>query len=219
MWWRLSAPSNRARIKGGPGYRLVTWLIRIILRVGWRLRVTGLEHLPDPPYILAANHSSELDPLILGVSVTDHVVFLVSRHLEQLPIVFRMIRAFDPVFVRRGLADIAGVRATLDRLARGEIVAIYPEGKVVQDAPLGPLHEGLAFIAIRAAVPIVPVAIFGASQMFPLGARWPRSSRLTVKIGAPLVPRAGDDARALTARLRDSLLGLLAEAPRRAQSV
>lgn len=215
----MSAPSDRVRIKGGPGYRLVRGLVRIILRVGWRLRVTGLEHLPDPPYILAANHSSEVDPLILGVSVPDHVVFLVSRHLEQLPIVFRLIRAFDPVFVRRGLADVASVRATLGRLAQGEVVAIYPEGKVVQDSPLGPLHEGLAFIAIRAAVPIVPVAIFGARQMLPLGARWPRSSHLTVMIGPPLIPRAEEDARSLTARLRDSLLGLLAGAPRRAQSV
>jgi 1-acyl-sn-glycerol-3-phosphate acyltransferase len=206
-------------VKGGPGYRLVRGLVRVILRAGWRLRVAGLEQLPDPPYILAANHSSELDPLILGVSVPDHVVFLVSRHLEQLPIVFRMIRAFDPVFVRRGLADIASIRATLDRLAQGEVVAIYPEGKVVQDSSLGPLHEGLAFIAIRAAVPIVPVAIFGALQMFPLGARRPRPSRLTVKIGAPLFPRAGDDPRSLTARLRDALLRLLADEPRRAHSL
>jgi 1-acyl-sn-glycerol-3-phosphate acyltransferase len=215
----LSARVDRVRVKGGPGYRFARALVRVILRAGWRLRVLGLEHLPDPPYILAANHSSEIDPLVLGASVPDHVVYLASRHLEQLPIVFRLVRAFDPVFVRRGLADIAGIRATLARLARGEVVAIYPEGRVIQDAPLGPLHEGLAFVALRAAAPIVPVAIFGASQMWPLGARRARLSRLTVKIGVPLVPRGGEDARMLTARLRDALLGLLADEPRRAQSL
>lgn len=193
--------------------------MRVVLRIGWRLRVSGLEHLPEPPYILAANHSSEIDPLVLGVSVPEHVVYLVSRHLEQLPIVFRLIRAFDPVFVQRGLADVASVRATLARLAQGEVVAIYPEGRVVQDGLLGPLHEGLAFIALRAAVPIVPVAIFGASQMWPLGARWPRPSRLKVRIGPPLVAHAEEDARTLTGRLRDALLGVLADETRRAQSL
>lgn len=191
----------------------------MLLRVGWRLRVDGLEHLPDPPYILAANHSSEIDPLVLGASVPVRLVYLVSRHLERFPIVFRLVRAFDPVLVRRGLGDVAGVRAMLARLARGDVLAIYPEGHVVQDTPLGPLHDGLAFIALRAGVPIVPVAILGASRMWPLGAQWPRPSRLTVKIGRPLIARVSDDARALTARLREALLDLLDAEPPRAQSM
>ncbi len=189
--------------------------MRGFLRIGWRLRVEGLERLPDPPYVLAPNHSSEIDGIILSASLPVRPAYLVSRHLEQFPLLFRLLRAFDPVFVRRGLADIAGVRATLARLARGDVLAIYPEGRVIQDAPLGPLHEGLAFIALRAAVPIVPVVIFGASRMWPLGARWPRPARLTVRIGVPLLARAGDNARTLTARLRDALLDLLeAERPR-----
>ena len=186
---------------------------------GGGLRVEGLEHLPDPPYILAPNHSSEIDPLVLGASVPVRIVYLVSRHLERFPIIFRLVRAFDPVFVQRGLADVAGVRATLARLARGDVLAIYPEGHVVQVALLGPLHEGLAFIALRAAVPIVPVAILGASQMWPLGARWPRPSRLTLRIGPPMVARAGEDARTATTRLREALLELLDAEPRRAQSM
>jgi len=206
-------------MKAGLGYRLVRGLVRVLLRVGWRLRVDGLEHLPEPPYILAPNHSSEIDPLVLGASVPVRIVYLVSRHLERFPIIFRLVRAFDPVFVQRGLADVAGVRATLARLARGDVLAIYPEGHVVQDAPLGPLHDGLAFIALRAAVPIVPVAITGASQMWPLGARWPRPSRLTVWIGPPLIARVGDDAQTLTTRLRVALVGLLDAEPRRARSM
>lgn len=215
----LNAQADPVPMKAGLGYRLVRGLVRVLLRVGWRLRVDGLDHLPDPPYILAPNHSSEVDPLVLGASVPVRLVYVVSRHLERLPIIFRLVRAFDPVFVRRGLADVAGVRATLARLARGDVLAIYPEGHVVQDASLGPLHEGLAFIALRAAVPVVPVAITGASQMWPLGARWPRPSRLVVRIGLPLVARAGEDAQTLTTRLRDALLELLDADSRRAQSM
>jgi 1-acyl-sn-glycerol-3-phosphate acyltransferase len=198
-------------------YRLVSGTARALLRAFWGLRVDGLEWLPTPPYVVAANHSSEVDPLILGASLPGRLVFLVSRHLERFPLLFRFIRAFDPVFVRRGLADVAGIRATIARLARGEVVVIYPEGRVVQEEVLGPLHAGLGLIALRAAVPVVPVAIHGAARMWPLGTRWPRRSCIWVRIGAPITGRSGDDARSLTARLRDALLDLLGEPSSRAQ--
>ena len=213
----LTAPADHP---GTPlRYRLVRWLLRVVFRAGWKLRVHGLEHLPHPPYIVAPNHSSEVDPLVLGAAMPVRMIYLVSRHLERFPLVYRFVRAFDPVLVRRGLADVAGVRAALARLARGHVLAVYPEGHVVQDVPLGPLHEGLAFIALRASVPIVPVVIQGAAQMLPLTARWPRRARLTVKVGAPLIAREGDDARTLTARLRDALLELLDTERSEARSV
>ena len=211
-------PSSRPR---GPDlkYRLVSGTARLLLRTVWGLRVEGLDRLPASPYIVAANHSSEVDPFILGASLPGRLVFLVSRHLERFPLVFRFIRAFDPVLVRRGLADISGVRATIARLTWGEVVVIYPEGRVVQDAALGPLHDGLGFIALRAHVPVVPVAITGAARMWPLGSRRPRLSRILVRIGAPVAARSGDDARSLTLRVRDALLDLLGEPSPRAQSV
>jgi 1-acyl-sn-glycerol-3-phosphate acyltransferase len=212
---RPSAPPPRPDLK----YRLVSGTARLLLRAIWGLRVEGLDRLPAPPYIVAANHSSEADPFILGASLPERLVFLVSRHLERFPLVFRFIRAFDPVLVRRGLADVSGVRRAIARLAGGEVVVIYPEGRVVQDAALGPLHNGLGFMALRAAVPIVPVAITGAARMWPLGAHWPRRSRIRVRIGAPIAGRSGDDARSLTAGVRDALLDLLSGQAPRAQSV
>lgn len=200
-------------------YRLVRGTARLLLRTVWGLRVEGLDRLPPPPYIVAANHSSEVDPLVLGASLPGRLVFLVSRHLERFPLLFRFIQGFDPVLVRRGLADVSGIRAAIARLVRGEIVVIYPEGRVVQDAVLGPLHDGLGFIALRAAVPVVPVAITGADRMWPLGAHRPRLSRLVVRVGTPIAARSGDDARTLTSRVRAALLDLLGERAPRAQSV
>lgn len=213
--------ARRDAAPAGPDlkYRLVRGTARVLLRTFWGLQVEGLHRLPSPPYIVAANHSSEVDPLILGASLPGHLIFLVSRHLEQFPLLFRLIRAFDPILVRRGLADIAGVRTAIARLAGGETVVIYPEGRVVQEQELGPLHAGLGLIALRAAVPVVPVAISGAARMWPLGTRWPRPSRIEVRIGAPIIAGSGDDARTLTARLRDALLDLLEGPPSRAQTV
>ncbi|MDQ7844311.1 MAG: lysophospholipid acyltransferase family protein [Armatimonadota bacterium] len=203
------------RLRGGPGYRLLRVLVRGLLRAGWGLRVSGLEYLPPPPCVLAPAHGSEIDAVVLSASLPFRPTFLAARELERFPWLFRLIRWFDPVFVRRGgLADIGSVRACLARLERGDVLVIFPEGRVVQSAEPGPFHPGAAFLALRAQVPLVPVALLGLERMWPLGARWPRPSRIAVRIGRPLRPRPGEEPDALTARLRQAVVSL-----RRAETI
>lgn len=197
------------RLRGGPGYRVLRFLVRGLLRAGWGLRVSGLDHLPPPPCVLAPAHSSEIDAVVLSAALPFRPTYLAARDLERFPVLFRVIRWFDPVFVRRGgLADIGSVRACLARLERGDVLVIFPEGRVVQSDGPGPFHPGAAFLAQRAAVPLVPVALIGLERMWPLGARWPRPSRITVRIGSPLLPASGEDAEALTARLKNAIEAL-----------
>lgn len=190
-------------------YRLLRFVVRGVLRAGWHLTVSGIAHLPPPPYLLTPNHGSEIDPVILSASLPFRPTYLAARDLDRFPMLFRIIRWFDPVFVRRGLADVGSIKACLARLARGDVLAIFPEGRVVQDGTLGPFHPGAAFVALRAGLPLVPVGILGADRMWPLGARWPRPSRLLVRVGEPIIPSQGDTAETLTARVRDVLAELL----------
>jgi len=184
-------------------------LVRGVLRAGWGLEVSGLEHLPPPPCVLAPAHASEIDAVVLSAALPWRPTFLAARELERFPLLFRLIRWFDPVFVRRGgLADIGSVRACLARIERGDVLVIFPEGRVVQSAEPGPFHPGAAFLAVRAGVPLVPVALLGLDRMWPLGARWPRPSQIAVRIGRPLQPAPGEEADALTARLRQAVVTL-----------
>lgn len=184
-------------------------MVRGLLRTAWRLRVRGLEHLPPPPYLITPNHGSEIDAVVLSASLPFRPAYLAARELERFPLLFRLIRWFDPVLVRRGLADVGSVKACLARLQRGDVLVIFPEGRVVQEDDLGPFHPGAAFVALRAGVPAVPVALRGVARMWPLGARWPRPSRLLVRIGEPIAPQPGDTPESLTGRIRDALAGLL----------
>lgn len=199
----------------GIGYRLLGVLVRGLLRVGWRFRVEGVEHLPRSPYILAPNHPSEIDPIVLAAALPIRPTYLASRHLEQFPVIFWLMQRFDPVLVRRELSDVGAIKACLVRLERGEVLVIFPEGRVVQESDLGPMHPGAAFVAIRGRVPIVPVALLGLAQMWPLGARWPRRSRLTIRFGEPIPPPETDGDRAveMMEAIRRALRILISETP------
>ncbi len=203
-------------LRHGPGYRLLRFLVRGLLRVGWHLQVEGLARLPRAVCILVPNHPSEIDPIILSAVLPFRPTFVASRHLEQFPVIFWLMQRFNnPVLVRREIIDIGAIKASLARLARGEFLVIFPEGRVIQDQPLGPLHAGAAFVAIRAQVPIVPVALIGLAKMWPLGARWPRRSHLTIRIGEPVTPPAenGDHAADVTEAIGRALRILLERAP------
>ncbi len=197
------------------GYRFLRFLVRGLLRVGWRLRVDGLTRLPRGSCLLVPNHPSEIDPIVLAAALPVRPTYLASRHLEEFPVIFWLMMRFNPILVRRELSDIGAIKACLARLARGEVLVIFPEGRVIQDQSLGPLHPGAAFVAIRAQVPIVPVALIGLAKMWPLGARWPRRSRLTIRIGEPMTPPAGneDHAADVTEAIGRALRILLERAP------
>jgi len=196
---------------GGPVYRLLRFFVRGLLRGVWRLRTEGFAHFPPGgPFIIACNHPSEIDPIVLAAAVPFRPTYLASQHIEQFPVVYWLARQFDPVFVRRGLTDVRAMRACLSRLAQGEVIVVFPEGRVVQDAALGPLYRGAAFLSRRGRTPIVPMALLGTATMWPLGARWPRLARLRVRVGAPIDAPAEDDqsAEGLTERIGAALRAL-----------
>ncbi|HEY3248313.1 MAG TPA: lysophospholipid acyltransferase family protein [bacterium] len=184
--------------------------LNFLLRAGWGLQVDGFEHLPPAgPYLICGNHPSEIDPVVLGAALPFRPTFVAGHELERYPVIFWLLQRFDPVLVRRGMPDIGAVRACLARLEAGDVVVIYPEGGVVQDRLLGTLHPGAAFLALRTRVPVVPAAIFGVAQVWPLGARFPRGGKITIRFGLPLHPKDGERPADLTKRIEAALLDLL----------
>jgi len=193
------------------GYRVLRAVIRGLLRAIWGLHVEGLEHLPrQGPYVLAPNHPSEIDPIILGAALPLRPTYLASRHLQAMPVVYWLIRRLgDPVWVRRELGDHNAIKECLARLEAGEVLVIFPEGKVVQEKDLGHLYAGAAFLAIRGHVPVVPVGLVGVAEMLPLGVRWPHRARIGVRVGHLLHPSDREHVADLTHEIGDALRGLV----------
>jgi 1-acyl-sn-glycerol-3-phosphate acyltransferase len=154
------------------------------------LRTSGLEHVPrDGAFILVSNHISLLDPMIIG-STAGHLTgrlvhFMAKEELRHWRIIGWLATQAGVYFVRRGEGDRAAQRLSLELLARGEPIAVFPEGTRSRNGLLGEPRDGAALLAMRSGAQLLPVSITGSDRLFPRGARLPRRSRVTVRVGEP----------------------------------
>jgi 1-acyl-sn-glycerol-3-phosphate acyltransferase len=200
-WWRFALP-------------VVAPLVRLLFRV----RVTGLEHVPARgPTLLAFNHVSALDGPVLAIefgrSVKRPTRFLVAAEFFAKRFHGWVLRTFEQIPIRRGDNDAGALDAALDALRTGSVIAIAPEGNVNPDPDeLQRIRGGVARLALPTGAPIVPVGIWGTQERWPrAGLNWgrPRRPRLAISFGSPLLPD-GDvssdaDIDALKDRVRDRL--------------
>ncbi len=169
-------------------YRLLRGVSRPILAAGFNLSVEGSEHLPATgPFILAANHHNYLDGVVLGVAVPRKIAFLV------MPSVYRATPLHPPFYRHVGSIPInlerpdpGAIKRTLRVLGEGGVLGIFPEGPFSLEGRLVRGQPGVALIALRAGVPVIPVGIRGTYEAL-AGRRWhvPRPYPLSVRFGRP----------------------------------
>ena len=169
-----------------------SWLTRAGMWFLGPLRFTGLEHVPrDGAFILVANHISLFDPLIVGSTAGQLagrlVHFMAKQEVRRWPVIGWLATQAGVYFVRRGEGDRAAQRLSLELLASGEAIAVFPEGTRSRDGVLGEPRNGAALLAMRSGVPVLPVSITGSNRILPRGARLPRRSRVTVRVGEPFL--------------------------------
>jgi 1-acyl-sn-glycerol-3-phosphate acyltransferase len=175
-----------------------------VLRGLFRLRARGLEHLPAGAFVLAANHTSNLDPWPLGLPLFPRrfLRFMAKSELFWFPL-GQVIGACGAFPVRRGEGDTEAVETAVRLCREGHVVVMFPEGtrrtKGLRKRHEARWHSGAARIALEAGVPLVPAAIAGADRLSKL-------ARLRVAYGPPVSLEGGADAA--TERLREAIRGL-----------
>jgi len=206
-----------------PGCAIVGFLARILFRV----QVEGVEHVPrSGPFIMVANHCSNLDPPIIawatGHRVGRVIHFLAKAEMQHWPVAGWLASKSGAIFLRRGEADRHAQRAALGALAGGRPIALFPEGTRSRDGRLKAARDGAAFLAMRSGAPLLPVGIAGTHRIFPGRSRVPRLVKVSVRIGPPfaLAHQAGGplerDALAQgTERIVAAIEALLPEEQRR----
>lgn len=173
------------------------------------LRASGQEHLPAGPFIVAGNHSSLLDWAFVARFVDRPIRFVLTREFYDQPVFSGIYRRLGIIPIRDGAIELSAVRQLLGTLRRGEIVGVFPEGRITRDGELLPAQPGVIAIAARAGVPIVPVGVRGAFEAFPRDARLPRPHPVRVAYGTPL------DVTPADVRTRDGQTRLAGELMRR----
>lgn len=170
-----------------------------------RFRVSGLEHLPAGACVAACNHASYLDGLIITAALPSRFTFLVQHGAADWPYLGLVLKRMGVIFVDRGSTRAAALvtRDLIERLHRGEALAIFPEGTFRASAELRPFQSGAFLVAARARAPIVPMVVHGTRHLFGEGQRLMRYSRLEVECFAAIAPRGED--RAATKQLHNEV--------------
>lgn len=158
----------------------------------YRTEFIGEENIPAGGAIIAGNHVSYLDPALLWCGAPRHVHFMARSSLFQQHILGWALPRLWSFPVKRGQPDRAAIAMATDLLERGDLVGIFPEGTRVRhegaDAELGEGHGGVAFIAMRANAPVVPVGIAGTDRAWPPGQQLPRFPKVTIHYYEPVHP-------------------------------
>ncbi|HEX2767089.1 MAG TPA: lysophospholipid acyltransferase family protein [Candidatus Limnocylindria bacterium] len=221
----MSAQADRAR-RTGPRelsvkvtwrYRLMWWLVRLMVRPLFDVRATGLEHWPRPPFVLVANHHNGWDPLLViaVVPLEPRITWFGPKEADfsrgfknRVMAFFGGVIPYDPE--RTTLTS--AVRAVRRVLEADGVLGIFAEGRVgFRESELLPFEDGAAAFAAMGGVPVVPCAIVGSTRL------WFRK-RVEIRFGPPIPAgeERGKGAReALEHRIREAIRAMLpAEEPR-----
>jgi CMP/dCMP kinase len=175
---------RRGRRKGTWFYRSVRALARTFYfgLLGVKVERGGRD-LPPGAYIIAANHRSYHDPPLMACLMDAPAAFMAKRELFGSPLFGMLIRALGALPVKRGLADRAALRLCLQTLRQAKPLIIFPQGTRVRQGR-GAIHTGVAWLARRACVPVVPVCVSGSGWKASLLRQRP----VRVRVGEPLAP-------------------------------
>lgn len=168
-------------------YAASWWTFGQLARATFRNKYEGRKHIPKRgAAILASNHLSFLDHLVLSAA-TRRQVFYISK-VQHFDYAFRrwVFKRWGVIPLRRGESDQAALDRSLEVLREGNLFAIYPEGTRSLDGKLHKGHTGVARLHLQSGAPIVPAAMWGTFEALPKGRSWPRLVKCGAKFGPPM---------------------------------
>lgn len=199
-----------------PARRSLFWRYwQVVARLGTTLvadfKVFGLENVPPTGgAILASNHQSNLDPVLLAVRLSRPVTYMAKVELFKKPAFAWFIRSLHAFPVKRGAGDIGAMKQAIQLLQSGYLLNFFPEGTRTRDGEIGPIQPGIALVVKRAGVPLIPVAIDGAYEFMGRGSKLFRRFPILLQYGPPL-SFEGMKGEQIVTLLGDTLTRMLVE--------
>ena len=152
-------------------------VLKGILKVALRTKVNGVDNIPqNGPLIVVSNHSSNLDPPVLGVALNRKIHYMAKSELFDNPFLAKVMRTYGAFPVERGRADTKAIRQALKFIDNDELLGIFPEGTRNKTAKVGPAKLGSVLLATKSQAPLLPVG---------LKTRHPFKKGVEVNIGKP----------------------------------
>ncbi|NLW47981.1 MAG: 1-acyl-sn-glycerol-3-phosphate acyltransferase [Firmicutes bacterium] len=164
-------------------YQIFKFLFSLFLKITCRYQVIGIHNFPSSgPALVVSNHISNWDPLIVGSAMPRQINFIAKSELARIPLVGYLFKAWGVVPIKIGHSDREALSKSLTLLKNGKVMGIFIEGKRNLGNPeimIKP-QPGAAMLALKGAVPVVPVAVINTNRIL-------RSlKRVKVIIGKPI---------------------------------
>ncbi len=209
-------------------YQALHSVVPPVARAIWRPQIVGLENVPSSgPVILASNHRSFADSLVIPIVVPRKVVFLAKSDYFDGPGIKGAVSkawftSIDMLPVDRDdtKAALQSLDTALEVLRRGEAFGIYPEGTRSRDGRLYRGRTGVAQLALTAGCPVVPVGLQGTQDLQPVGTKLPRLAKVRIAFGQPITVgdrfdgvAKGKARRVLTDEIMTAIQGLSGQEP------
>jgi 1-acyl-sn-glycerol-3-phosphate acyltransferase len=174
-------------------FKLYYWLERIfawiIFNFLFRVEIEGRENIDyDRTFLIVSNHSSYLDPPLIGVAIPRPIAYMTKEQLFKVPILKTIIRYSGSFSVNRGRNDSSFIENTIYALENQWLVVIFPEGTRSIDGKLLPMRSGVARILLKKQVPILPVGVINTHKALPKKGKIKLFTKIKVRIGRIVEP-------------------------------
>lgn len=168
-------------------YRTTRRLLGPIVKRYFHMRWQGTEYIPPSGgVVLACNHLSNLDPVLLAAVCPRQISYLAKIELFKIPVLGSLIQGYGAIPLRRSASDPEAIRLAENVLEQGELLALFPEGTRSRDGQLKPFRFGAARLALKYELPLVPAAIVGTERAMPTGVKFPRRVSVALAFGPPI---------------------------------
>ncbi|ODA15166.1 acyl-phosphate glycerol 3-phosphate acyltransferase [Geobacillus thermoleovorans] len=148
-------------------YSFAKGIVKGVLTPFYRIQTIGIEQFPkEGGVLLCANHISNLDPPVIGITAPRPIRFMAKEELFRAPVVKTLVKSLHAFPVKRGMNDRQALRTGLEVLKQGEVLGIFPEGTRSKDGRLKKALPGVGFFALRTDAAVVPCAIVGPYRPF-----------------------------------------------------
>jgi len=214
-WWRPELVKLPRLTPARRLFRICAYgLARLLVFVTMQPTVRGVENFPKRgPALIVINHLGDADAVLLAASIPRIIDGMGKIELDEHWLVGPMFRAYGIIYIHRGRPDRKAIRAALDGLAEGRMLAIAPEGRQAVGGKLEEGTEGTAFLAMKSGALIVPVAMTGTENENIYNRKWWQRAQVTLSIGKPFYLKENQDRQVMlregTNQIMESLASLL----------
>ncbi len=196
-------------------YGVARGVFRVLAKLLFRLQVQGQERVPSSgPVVIVAPHRSWLDPACVGAACPRPVRFLMQEDVYRKRWAHWFYRSMGAIPLRPdGENSVAALRSALRVLARGEVIGVFPEGRIVHRGETPDVRAGAALLAARAGAVVVPLLIHGTAQAWPHGKRCPRPATVRASFAEPLLTGPAASGRLTVDALSEQIERFLKNCP------